>query len=94
MSRVDSAPETGATEPQVSNRDERPVSFLTQIQICRRLGISDETWRRWRKARQVPAPVPNVPGHPRWSVRDIEDFERGLYGARGRVYFGSARRKA
>jgi hypothetical protein len=71
---------------------DRP-SFLTQTQICERFGISDETWRRWRKARQVPAPLPNIPGHPRWAVADIEDFERGRFGATGRHYFVAARRR-
>jgi hypothetical protein len=68
-------------------------TLLTQIQICRRLGISDETWRRWRVARRVPAPVPNVPGRPRWTLAAIQEFEAGM-GQRGgrRAYFQSARR--
>jgi predicted DNA-binding transcriptional regulator AlpA len=57
--------------------------------IFKRLGISRWTWAHWVKAGQAPAPVPNVPGFPRWLLKDIEDFERGAYGA-GR-YFRAAR---
>lgn len=45
--------------------------FLRQSDICRWLGISDETWRRWRQAGRVPRPV-DLPGAPRWSRRDLE----------------------
>jgi hypothetical protein len=70
------------------------VKLITQIQICRRLGIAVNTWRNWRVARQAPAPVPNVPGRPRWRVADIEAFERGLFRHGGRTFFGAARRRA
>lgn len=86
------AREPRSATPQQAQRDANGPRLLTQIQVCRRLGIGVQTWRDWRAARRVPAPVPNVPGRPRWSVSDIEDFERGLYGPHGRVYFGAARR--
>jgi hypothetical protein len=60
--------------------------FLTQIQICRRMGICDETWRRWRQRGLTPAPAP-LPGRPRWRVEDIAEFER-----RGRVVVPERRR--
>lgn len=47
--------------------------LITQIQVCRRLGISDETWRRWRKAGRVPRPVA-LPGRPRWIVAEIDRY--------------------
>lgn len=67
------------------------TTLLTQTEICRRLGICDETWRKWRAAKRVPLPVPNIPGAKRWRLSDIEDFERGLFTGR-RVYLASARR--
>jgi hypothetical protein len=67
--------------------------FLTQIEICRRLGISDETWRRWRKRGDVLPPA-DLPGHPRWPVAYIEKFERGHRPAPGRrTFFGGASRR-
>lgn len=55
---------------------EASPEYLTQIQICRKLGISDETWRRWRAARLTPEPA-RLPGRLRWHLEDIERFERG-----------------
>lgn len=63
--------------------------LLTRAAVCRRLGIDAKTWWRWRQARRAPAPVPNVPGWPRWRRQDIEAFERGdVWG--GRRYFRRA----
>lgn len=45
--------------------------LLRQVEVCARLGISDETWRRWRKARIAPMPV-DLPGAKRWRAEDIE----------------------
>lgn len=53
---------------------EQPA-FLRQMEICERLGISDETWRRWRASGVAPRPV-NLPGRKRWRLEDIEAFER------------------
>lgn len=91
---MNGARKSRAAHPAEPHRDAVGVQVLRQFEICQRLGISDDTWRAWRKARKVPAPVPNVPGRPRWRVKDIEDFARGLYGAGHRVYFGAARRSA
>lgn len=50
--------------------------LLTQLEVCQRIGISDETWRRWRKRGLTPAPVQNLPPHsrPKWRVADIDAF--------------------
>jgi predicted site-specific integrase-resolvase len=66
--------------------------LLTQIQICRRFGISDETWRRWRQKGLTPRPV-DMPGRPRWRVSDIDKFEMGRVVESGRrSFFGTAAR--
>lgn len=65
---------------------DQPV-LLTQIQICRLLGIGVQTWRDWRKAQLTPEPAP-LPGRPRWRVEDIERFI-GQRQSSGRHYFGS-----
>jgi predicted DNA-binding transcriptional regulator AlpA len=81
---------------QVRNRERiTPPTLLSQIQVCRRLGISDETWRRWRAAGRVPVPVA-VPGaRLRWRVVDIERLEAGEVVTSGRrSFFGGARRHA
>lgn len=72
-----------------------PPETITQLRICRRLGISDETWRRWRKAGLTPRPVA-MPGRPRWLVSDIEAFKRGRVAVPGRRQFfvTAARRRA
>jgi predicted DNA-binding transcriptional regulator AlpA len=49
----------------------RAPELLTQGEVCRMFGISDETWRRWVKAGRTPQRV-DLPGHPRWRREDIE----------------------
>lgn len=94
MNPRDGALQAQPGEAQVATRDQvagaRDRKVLDTPAICRRLGIHRNTWHRWVAQRQAPAPVPNLPGHPRWAVSDIERFERGRYAA-GRVYFGAAR---
>jgi predicted site-specific integrase-resolvase len=69
------------------------TALLSGIDICRRLGISDETWRRWRAAGKAPAPV-GLPGRPRWRVVDIDAFTQQAVPARPshRRYFAAAAR--
>jgi hypothetical protein len=85
---------TTASAEQPLRDDDRPretPEFLTQIQICRRLGITDETWRRWRAAGKTPAPL-DLPGHPRWRAADIERFLQGRKAdPKTRTYFASVR---
>jgi hypothetical protein len=68
--------------------------LIGQLALCRRFGISDDTWRRWRAARLTPEPV-DLPGRPRWLLSEIEAFF--LRGRRrpegGRSFFGSAVRR-
>jgi hypothetical protein len=80
---------------QVRNRERIAApSLIRQAHICLRLGISDETWRRWRAAGLVPAPV-TTHGRPRWRVVDIERIEAGEVVIPGRrSFFGGARRHA
>ena len=66
--------------------------LLTGPAVATRLGICRHTWHRWVVAQHAPAPVPNLPGHPRWRVEDIDAFERGAY--RTSRYFRGARRVA
>lgn len=66
--------------------------LLSQIEVCRRLGISDETWRRWRKAGKTPLPVV-LPGRLKWRVIDIDAFTQQTVTERPshRRYFAAAR---
>lgn len=83
---MNGALESVATEPQIADRDSaaipREQKVLGTSAICLRFGISRHTWHRWVVSRQAPAPVPNWPGHPRWTVDSILRFERGLRGGR------------
>jgi predicted DNA-binding transcriptional regulator AlpA len=90
--------ETGAagTQEPLGDHDiprEAP-EFVTQMQICRRLGITDETWRRWRAAGKTPDPVA-LPGRPRWRASEIEAFLRGRVAdpKAPRVHFATAVRR-
>ena len=58
-----------------------PIGVVTEM-----AGVSRWTWRRWVKAGQAPARVPNIPGHPRWSRASVEQFLVGRHGLRA---FGS-----
>lgn len=67
--------------------------LLTQIQICRKLGICVQTWRNWRERGLTPEPV-NTPGVPRWLASEIEQFTRGRRVQSGRrSFFGTAVRR-
>jgi hypothetical protein len=69
------------------------AELIGQIAICRRYGICDETWRRWRFAGVTPRPV-DVPGRPRWILTEVEDFFRGRRKPEGgRTFFRSAVRR-
>lgn len=49
--------------------------YVTTPAICRQLGISRWTWRRWVRCGMAPAPAP-LPGHPRWHRVDVERFQQ------------------
>lgn len=78
------------------HRPHQSPTVLTQRDICQRLGISDETWRRWRTSGRAPAPLPNFPPRrPRWRTQDIEDIEHGrvVVGPTTRRYFTAHRQR-
>lgn len=87
MSGLHHAPELHRAEPQEpqGNRHAHAggCEVIRQMEICRRYGISDDTWRRWRQAGLVPEPL-DRPGRPRWRTAEIEAWWRGE-----RRYFGS-----
>ena len=78
--------QTEATHP--------PASLLTQIQVCRRLGVCVQTWRNWRDRGLTPLPV-MMTGRPRWLAAEIEAFERGrrVPDPGRRTFFGSVERR-
>jgi predicted DNA-binding transcriptional regulator AlpA len=83
-SALESSPADAQVAKRHTNTPAREPKLLGKDDICARLGISRWTWQRWVKSRQAPAPVPGIPGHPRWAVRDIEHFERGRFVGRAR----------
>jgi hypothetical protein len=55
-----------------------PGSLIGQTDICRRLGISIQTWRNWRARGIAPEPIRGLsPRRPRWRRADIDAFEAG-----------------
>lgn len=88
--RVQLVPRGVESLTRPTHRRNQPVTLLSQAAICKRLGISDETWRRWTKAGLAPSSLPGFPfRRPRWSLLDIEAFERGRpVGPMARRYFG------
>lgn len=45
--------------------------FIAQIAWARRLGISVQTFREWRRLGLIPLPS-GLPGHPRWPADVVE----------------------
>jgi predicted DNA-binding transcriptional regulator AlpA len=91
VSGRDRALQPAPTSSQESQRDSHGPVLLSQKQVCARLGISDDTWRRWRK-RGVTPPQSDLPGHPRWRADDIEAFGQRRKVARS--FFITAGRRA
>jgi predicted DNA-binding transcriptional regulator AlpA len=72
------------------------ADLLTQKQVCQRLGISEDTWTRWRKAQRVPEAVTLPSGRRKWRVVDIDamlQVRPTSVGARRR-FFGSVQTRA
>lgn len=90
MNRALETSHPDAQQPQ--GHGDRPL-LLTQIQVCRRLGISVQTWRNWRARGRTPATV-DLPGRPRWRAADIDAFASRLNVAPRRTFFNTARRSA
>jgi hypothetical protein len=82
----------GLAQGQRQVRNRVGGTLIGQAHICRRLGITVQTWRRWRQAGLAPVPVLEKP-RPRWRVVDIERLESGEVVIPGRRSFlGAARR--
>lgn len=78
--------------PREPRGDEQGPQLVTGLDIARRLGIARDTWARWVRRGLAPAPVPNLPGYPRWNAREIDQFAAGVTRTPGRrSYFGTAR---
>lgn len=98
MSRIAQALQPRDLDAQpLARLDDRP-DLLTQVQVCRRLGISDQTWMNWRKAGRAPEPVVLSSGRRKWRAVDIDDLigraeRRPGSAARpvSRHYFGGGR---
>lgn len=48
------------------------ADLVSQTEICRQLGISDQTWLRWRKARMTPEAIMLPSGRSKWRREDID----------------------
>lgn len=83
--------QAGAASAQEPERDGDRPDVLTQVRVCARLGISDETWRRWRVARKTPEAIRMPNGRLVWRTADIDRMV-GQEPARssGRRFFASA----
>jgi predicted DNA-binding transcriptional regulator AlpA len=79
------------TPSQQSQGDSDGPELLTQVEVCARLGICDETWMRWRKAGRVPAPVTLPSGRLKWRRDDIDRVTRTTRPEPRRAFFGGAR---
>lgn len=82
------------TAEQAERRTERP-DVLSQVEVCARLGICDQTWMNWRKAGLTPQAIVLPNGGRKWRTADID----ALVGRRetdrpGRRFFGAARAAA
>jgi hypothetical protein len=85
--------EPTAPHPQQPQRDTDGPHLLRQVDVCRRLGISDQTWMNWRKAGRTPEAIVMPSGLLRWRVVDIARLEgTPVEPERGRQYFQAARR--
>lgn len=68
--------------------------LLTQVQVCQRLGISDQTWMRWRKAGRVPDPVVLPSGRRKWRAADITALIDPRPVSSRRRFFGGVQMRA
>lgn len=46
--------------------------LVTQTEICARLGITAQTWIRWRAAKRTPEAIRMPSGRFRWRRADID----------------------
>lgn len=57
---------------QQTDRDADRPDVLSQVEVCARLGISDQTWMRWRAAKRTPDAVTMPSGRLKWRTADID----------------------
>ena len=82
-------------DPQPAHRRMDGPDLLRQIDVCRILGISDQTWMRWRKAGRTPDAVTLPSGLRKWRRSDIEALAgRPLESSGRRRYFASVYRRS
>lgn len=94
MSYIPQPLQSGDLDSQGSTRTSDGPDLLTQVEVCRRLGISDETWMRWRKAGKAPEGVTMPSGRVKWRTADIDRLTHTPTERTGsRRYFGSVYRK-
>jgi predicted DNA-binding transcriptional regulator AlpA len=80
-------------DTQAVTRDSDGPDLLSQIEVCRRLGISDQTWMTWRKAGKTPEAITLPSGRRKWRVSDIDVMVGRPIERAGRRYFAAARRR-
>jgi predicted DNA-binding transcriptional regulator AlpA len=71
MSRLHSVVPGDLELQQVASQPNGP-DLLTQVAVCDRLGISIDTWWRWRKAGLTPEAVTLPSGRLKWRRSDID----------------------
>jgi predicted DNA-binding transcriptional regulator AlpA len=81
-------------DPQTSTSARNTADLLTQKQVCQRLGISEDTWTRWRKAQRVPEAVTLPSGRRKWRVADIDAMLQVRPVSARRRFFSSVQTRA
>lgn len=84
--------ESASAHPEQAHGDSDGPDLLRQIDVCARLGISDQTWMNWRKAGRTPEPVRMPSGRLKWRREDIDAITRRRRAEPPRRYFQSASR--
>ncbi len=52
--------------------------YLKQKEVAKRYSVNPVTIARWVKAGIIPEPREIAPGLLRWSIKDLEDYEKTL----------------
>lgn len=96
MSRGPQLLQSGHLDSQTSASGRNTADLMTQKQVCQRLGISEDTWTRWRKAQRVPEAVALPSGRRKWRRSDIDAMlQVRLSSVSGRRrFFGSVQTSA
>lgn len=90
MSGIARAFKPSNAEPQQATGHADGPDLLNQQQVCGKLGISYQTWIRWRKAGRTPQAVTLPSGRLKWRRDDI-DAMAGKPVPRVSRFFGSVR---